>query len=466
MSRRFIGATALISSVFLLAACTGTTPGGSSDSSNANGNGAATSQAAAPKVTLVDSKGKSLKTVPAGSKVYLKAENGSFSSVELTDDEHSSIPADTGTVESDDSTTGDSTSSAPATTGSAQNSAFQAAGSTSSQTGSDLESNQTATADASSTSSDSQAAAQGTDWSSKYTVAGSSSYTWKASVVDSGGKTQRLSGSVDSGKATSETTRAVTEISDGDTVGVAAPIGFNFSGIVPKSVRASIENRMSVEVTDKSGNARNVDGSWGWLPDDDGHSTLHYRTKEHWPAYSKVEVNAPLKGVRTSDDTFGAKNVTLDFTVGRSQIVKASAKTHRMVVTRDGKQIWDWPASLGRPTAPSYNGEHIVMSKAANYTMRSTRWNYVTPVKWAVRIHNNGEFVHAAPWSEGSQGSANVSHGCINLATDLAAKYFKTAIYGDPVTITGSSVSLTPSSGDVSDWTYSWKQWQDLSAIR
>ena len=28
-------------------------------------------------------------------------------------------------------------------------------------------------------------------------------------------------------------------------------------------------------------------------------------------------------------------------------------------------------------------------------------------------ISNSGEFVHAAPWSTGSQGSANVSHGCV-----------------------------------------------------
>ena len=32
-------------------------------------------------------------------------------------------------------------------------------------------------------------------------------------------------------------------------------------------------------------------------------------------------------------------------------------------------------------------------------------------VEYAMRVTFSGEFVHAAPWSVGSQGYANVSHG-------------------------------------------------------
>ena len=38
-----------------------------------------------------------------------------------------------------------------------------------------------------------------------------------------------------------------------------------------------------------------------------------------------------------------------------------------------------------------------------------------------MRVTYSGEFIHAAPWSVGSQGVANVSHGCTGLSTADAA---------------------------------------------
>jgi lipoprotein-anchoring transpeptidase ErfK/SrfK len=43
--------------------------------------------------------------------------------------------------------------------------------------------------------------------------------------------------------------------------------------------------------------------------------------------------------------------------------------------------------------------------------------------------------VHSAPWSVGSQGYANVSHGCINLSPENAAWYFDTVSLGDPIIV-------------------------------
>src|SRR5699024_1422876 len=92
-------------------------------------------------------------------------------------------------------------------------------------------------------------------------------------------------------------------------------------------------------------------------------------------------------------------------------------------------------------------------------------WDYETDVKWAVRIHNNGEFIHAAPWSAGVQGAQNVSHGCVNLTTERAKEYYDSALFGDPVEITGSDVSLSTQDSDISDWVYSWEEWRWLSAL-
>jgi len=68
---------------------------------------------------------------------------------------------------------------------------------------------------------------------------------------------------------------------------------------------------------------------------------------------------------------------------------------------------------------------------------------HITTEHWAVRISDN----------------TNVSHGCINLSAENAQAYFQSAIYGDPVEVTGTSVRLSASDGDIYDWAIPWAQW-------
>jgi lipoprotein-anchoring transpeptidase ErfK/SrfK len=82
---------------------------------------------------------------------------------------------------------------------------------------------------------------------------------------------------------------------------------------------------------------------------------------------------------------------------------------------------------------------------------------------WAVRISNNGEFIHQNQGTVGDQGVDNVSHGCINLSAESAEAYFTSAMYGDPVEVTGTSVPLSAADGDIYDWAYSWEEWLALS---
>lgn len=85
--------------------------------------------------------------------------------------------------------------------------------------------------------------------------------------------------------------------------------------------------------------------------------------------------------------------------------------------------------------------------------------------RFAVRISHNGEFIHANPSSPGAQGNSNVTNGCINLSTDDAQQYFDTAIYGDPVEVTGTSIELSYADGDICDWAVSWDDWTAMSAL-
>ena len=139
-----------------------------------------------------------------------------------------------------------------------------------------------------------------------------------------------------------------------------------------------------------------------------------------------------------------------------------------MVVLRNGQKVLDVPASYGLGSDPERNtrsGVHVVSEKFTDKRMVSERYGYDLVEKWAVRISNNGEFIHANPASTAAQGSANVTHGCVNLSIDNAKAYYDMAQYGDPVEVTGTPVPLAARDGDIWDWTLSWEQWKKLSAL-
>ena len=115
-----------------------------------------------------------------------------------------------------------------------------------------------------------------------------------------------------------------------------------------------------------------------------------------------------------------------------------------MVVLRNGQKVLDVPASYGLGSDPERNtrsGIHVVSEKFTDKRMVSQRYGYDVVEKWAVRISNNGEFIHANPASAAAQGSANVTHGCVNLSLDSAKAYYDIAQYGDPVEVTGTPVA-------------------------
>ena len=148
--------------------------------------------------------------------------------------------------------------------------------------------------------------------------------------------------------------------------------------------------------------------------------------------------------------------------------MRADVNSFRMVVIRDGQQVMDVPASYGTDSDPNRttrSGIHVVSEKFTNKRMVSEQYGYDLVERWAVRISNNGEFIHANPASTGAQGSSNVTHGCINLSEADARAFYDTAQYGDPVEVTNSGVNYSPSDGDIYDWAIPWTEWQGMSAL-
>jgi lipoprotein-anchoring transpeptidase ErfK/SrfK len=257
-------------------------------------------------------------------------------------------------------------------------------------------------------------------------------------------------------------TRNTISPSDNAEVGVAVPVSVSF-GVEPQD-REAVAKRISITTTPQ------VEGAWAWIKHDDGRWALDFRPKDYWPSGTKVHVEAKLYGVKLDDSSYGAADITSDFTIGRNQVVVADVNSHELVVKRDGQVVASYPASYGRggdngdPNLVTRSGTHVVMEKHPEYLMNNPRYGYTdSPQKWAVRISNNGEFIHANPASAGAQGSTNVTHGCANLSTADAEAYFNSAIYGDPVEVSGTDIQLSAMDGDVYTWAMSWDEWKAMS---
>ena len=93
-----------------------------------------------------------------------------------------------------------------------------------------------------------------------------------------------------------------------------------------------------------------------------------------------------------------------------------------MKVFKDRKLYATWPISTGRPGKDTPNGTYLSIEKANPQHMVGP--DYDLQVPYSVRFTWSGDFIHAAPWSVGSQGYANVSHGCVNLAPERAQTYY------------------------------------------
>ena len=296
-------------------------------------------------------------------------------------------------------------------------------------------------------------------WAPVGPLAYGATYTWSGTATAPDGRTSPVTGSFRT-VAPTETVRATLNPGDDREVGIAAPVSIQFSA--PVTDRAAVERALSVRTSVPT------DGSWAWLPDQDGGSRVHWRPKEYWKAGTQVEVRADLLGVPLGGGAWGREDLTTSFRIGRAQVVRADVNSFRLVVERDGQQVMDVPASYGLDSDPdrtTRSGVHVVTEKFPSKRMVSPQFGYDVVMGWAVRISNNGEFIHANPGSVGSQGSSNVTHGCVNLSTADARTFFDSALYGDPVEVTGSGVEYSERDGDIYDWAIPWDRWQGMSAL-
>jgi lipoprotein-anchoring transpeptidase ErfK/SrfK len=284
------------------------------------------------------------------------------------------------------------------------------------------------------------------------------SYTLTASAEGEGAQTAEAATTFTTVTPRTQLTPAIGPL-DGQTVGVGMPIRVYFDE--PVVDKAAVER--SLRVTSSTP----TDGVWNWFSD----TEVHFRPSEYWPADTDVTLDAELYGVDLGNGVWGETDRTVSFSIGARHVSIADADTHQMEVYDGDQLVKTFPISAGSPDNPSYNGAHVVTELNRHRVMDSSTYGvpvdspdgYRTPVEYAVRISDSGEFVHAAPWSVAQQGRENVSHGCINLSTENARWFFDFSQPGDVVEIRGSDAGTLRS--PVHDWTIPWEEWRAGSAL-
>jgi lipoprotein-anchoring transpeptidase ErfK/SrfK len=276
---------------------------------------------------------------------------------------------------------------------------------------------------------------------------------------------------------------------NGGTFGVGQPIVAQFTDTVDKAIAESTLKVTTVPA---------VEGSWHWI----NSREAHWRPKEYWQPGTKVTVEAKILGVSLVSPSgkrtlWGHFNKTATFTIGQSKIAKVDNTTHQMKVYIDGKLTRTIPVSMGREglSPPDSNGVRhnwnttsgtfvvtekknpVIMTPAGLDPIKDgpkgTGLYYEDTVYYAVRITDYGEYVHSAPWSEGSQGHTNVSHGCVNINHIDAPWFYKTFGPGDVVQISHTKASVDVNAvgkeraldDGLADWSMSWNDWVKGSAL-
>ncbi|MFD4814964.1 L,D-transpeptidase family protein, partial [Streptomyces sp. NPDC058418] len=195
--------------------------------------------------------------------------------------------------------------------------------------------------------------------------------------------------------------------------------------------------------------------------------------KDYWPANGTVTATSNLQGVKVSKQLYGDATKPMKMSTGDRIEAIVDASAHYMTVFRNGEEINNIPVTTGKPGFSTRNGIKVVLGKEYFVRMRGATVgigggeNYDLPVYWATRVTWSGEYVHAAPWSVGSQGSANVSHGCVGRSTGYAAWFYETVQEGDLVQVVNSAGDYMEEFGNgYGDWNIDWSDWRDGSVLQ
>ncbi|WP_374159358.1 Ig-like domain-containing protein [Mycobacterium sp. G7A2] len=298
----------------------------------------------------------------------------------------------------------------------------------------------------------------GLTWQTTEPLGYNKSYTLNAQSLGLGGATSR--------QMTFEThspenlTMPYVLPNEGEVVGIGQPVAIRFDENIPN--RLAAQRAITVKTNPP------VEGAFYWL----SNREVRWRPADYWEPGTAVEVSVNTYGVDLGDGLYGQDNVSTNFTIGDEVITTVDDSTKTLTVTRNGEVVKTMPVSMGKNSTPTNNGVYIVGDRRSHMVMDSSTYGvavnspngYRTEVDWATQISYSGIYVHAAPWSVGSQGYSNVSHGCINVSTSNGQWFYDNSKRGDIVEIVNTVGSTLPGTDGLGDWNIPWEQWKEGNA--
>ncbi len=257
---------------------------------------------------------------------------------------------------------------------------------------------------------------------------------------------------------------------DGATYGVGTVIVAHFDEPITDQVAA--ERRLKVTTTPA------VRGSWYWVDD----QNAHWRPENYYAPGTRIVVDANVYGAELGADLYGQEDTRTAFTIGDSHVSIADDDTKQITVFDNGQVARVIPTSMGMGGTETVAGQtlsfwtqsgtYTVMDKANPVIMDSStyglpvnsRLGYKESINYAVRLSNDGIYVHQLDSTVWAQGNTNMSHGCLNVNADNAEWFYDFSQPGDVFEVrnTGGEPLQLSQNGD---WSVPWAQWLQGSAL-
>jgi lipoprotein-anchoring transpeptidase ErfK/SrfK len=244
--------------------------------------------------------------------------------------------------------------------------------------------------------------------------------------------------------------------SDGEVVGVGQPVAIRFDE--PITDRIAAQRAIAVTANPP------VEGAFYWLSDRE----VRWRPAQYWKPGTAVEVRVNAYGVNFGNGLYGQDDAATRFTIGDEVIAVADDATKTLTVRRNGEIVKTMPVSMGKNRTPTDNGKYIIGDRYSFLVMDSSTYGvpvnspdgYRTEVEWATQMSYSGIYVHSAPWSVGSQGVSNVSHGCLNVNPANARWFYDNTKRGDIVEVINTVGPTLSGTDGLGDWNIAWEQWR------
>ena len=288
-----------------------------------------------------------------------------------------------------------------------------------------------------------------------------STYDVRAAAVDGTGHSVELARALKTVTPSRVVGARYENSASGDTVGTGTMVRLVFD--------EPVKNRQQVEKALLVTSSAPIVGAWSWNADQ---TAVAFRPQTYWPGSDSVTVSANLKGVELSKGAYGDRAYRTSFRTGPAYVITVDSAKHRMDVSVNGKPVKKFPITTGKPGFDTPSGIMPIMAKEGTVVMdsagigygkNSSEYYHVTAYS-AMRLTSRGVYIHAAPWSEGSQGYDNVSHGCIGMSISNAAWLYDRVHPGDVVVVKNAGEDIDSGNG-ITDWNVSWPKWLAASAL-